>query len=604
MGIAVTSIRLHVGRRHLSPLGRVARIVPDVTGIDKTFDYLVPDEMASVVELGSRVRVSLHGRRVGGWVIELLDASDEVSPDALKPLVKSSGIGPSADLIDLARWASWRWCAGRLRPFLVVASPPVVVHRPATPRRTVVRVEPTSPATSSLIAEGGGVLRLPPTADHLPAVLSAARVGPALVVCPSVDSARVLSHRIRRTGVSVALIPEDWAQARGGVDVVIGARGAAFAPCPDLAVAVVLDENDESLQEERSPTWHARDVVVERCRRVGAVPVLVSAVPTLEAWAGLGRRGENVKSPGRERERRAWPGVEVVDRSEQEPWRRTLVSSELIEVLRDENIRVACVINTKGMARLLACRSCRSVARCSECDGALVESSEGPLECSRCGSTRPRVCASCGSSDLARVKPGTTRLRDELERAAQRTVVEVTASTVDVDDTAADIFIGTEAVLHRVRRVDVVVFLDLDAELLAPRYRAREQIWTLVARAARAVGPSGRILLQTTLVDHDTVRSLAALDLDGAVAAEWERRVALSLPPVSTLAVVEGDDLDEIRIALSTYERIEVGRVEDHLLVRARDATTLADAWNDIRVARDTNQRRRTTRIAVDPPRI
>ncbi|MGA1756099.1 MAG: hypothetical protein ACO4BV_11545, partial [Ilumatobacteraceae bacterium] len=154
MGVAVTSRRFHVGRRPLSPLGRVARIVPDVTGIDKTFDYLVPDEMDSVVELGSRVRVSLHGRRVGGWVVELMDTSDEVSSDVLKPIVKSSGIGPSGDLIDLARWASWRWCAGRLRPFLVVASPPVVVHRSATPRRTSVRAEPTSPATTTLIADG------------------------------------------------------------------------------------------------------------------------------------------------------------------------------------------------------------------------------------------------------------------------------------------------------------------------------------------------------------------------------------------------------------------------------------------------------------------
>jgi len=596
VGVAVTSRRFHVGRRPLSPLGRVARIVPDVTGIDKTFDYLVPDEMDSVVELGSRVRVSLHGRRVGGWVVELMDTSDEVSSDVLKPIVKSSGIGPSGDLIDLARWASWRWCAGRLRPFLVVASPPVVVHRSATPRRTSVRAEPTSPATTTLIADGGGVLRLPPTVDQLPSILSAARVGPTLVVCPSVDMARVLSHRIRRTGVTVALVPEDWAQARGGADVVIGARGAAFAPCPDMAVALVLDENDESLQEERSPTWHARDVVIERCRRAGAVPVLVSAVPSVQAWVGLGRRGDAVTSPDVERERRAWPRIEVIDRSDQEPWKRSLLSSELIEVLRDDATRVACVINTKGMARLLACRACRAVARCSSCDGALVESTEGSLECSRCLSLRPRVCAACGSSDLARVKPGTTRLRDELERAALRKVVEVTASTVDLDDAAADVFIGTEAVLHRVRRVDVVVFLDLDAELLAPRFRAREQVWTLVARAARLVGAAGRVLLQTTLVEHDTVKALGTLDLDTAVAAEWERREALSLPPASTLAIVEGEDLDDCRTRLASNEGIDVSLVDDHLLVRARDAATLADAWSGVRS--------RSARIVVDPSRI
>ena len=604
MGVVVTSRRLHVGRRPLSPLGRVARIVPDVTGIDKTFDYLVPDEMNSVLEIGSRVRVSLHGRRVGGWVVDLMDASDEVSERALKPILKSSGIGPDREIVELAQWASWRWCAGRLRPFLVAASPSVVVHRPATTRRTTVVAEPASPATTALVAEGGGVLRLPPTADHLPAILAAARVGSTLVVCPSIDMARVLSHRVRRTGVSVALLPEDWAQARGGGDVVIGARTAAWAPCPGMAVAMVLDENDESLQEERSPTWHARDVVIERCRRVGAVPVLVSPTPSVEAWSEVGRHGDAVRSPAVERERRSWPSVEIVDTSDQEPWKRSLVSSELIEVLRDDSTRVACVINTKGLARLSACRQCRSLARCTSCDGALVEATEGQLTCSRCSTSRPRVCASCGSSDLSRVRPGTTRLREELERAAHRSVIEVTASSLDLDDASADVFVGTEAVLHRVRRLDVVVFLDLDAELLAPRFRAREQVWTLVARAARSVGSSGRVVLQTALPEHDTVKYLATLDLDGAVASEWDRRRSLDLPPTSTLAVVDGDDLDELVRALSPVEGLTAGLVDGRVILRARDLITLADAWVGIRADHGTERRARNWRIAVDPPRI
>ncbi|MEZ5168309.1 MAG: hypothetical protein R2695_18215 [Acidimicrobiales bacterium] len=35
--------------------------------------------------------------------------------------------------------------------------------------------------------------------------------------------------------------------------------------------------------------------------------------------------------------------------------------------------------------------------------------------------------------------------------------------------------IGTEAVLHRIDRADVVAFLEFDQELLAPRQRAAEQ---------------------------------------------------------------------------------------------------------------------------------
>lgn len=560
--------------------------------------------MIGIVETGSRVRVSLHGRRVGGWVVDLVDESDEVDHDALKPIVMSSGIGPSTDVVELGRWASRRWCAGRLRPFLVVASPPVVVHRPATPRRTRVVAEPTSPATTSLIERGGGVLRLPPTVDHLPSILSAARVGPTLVVCPSVDTARVLSHRLRRTGVSVALVPEDWAQARGGADVVIGARGAAFAPCPDLRVALVLDEHDEGLQEERTPTWHARDVIVERCRRVGATAVLISAVPSVEAWSSLGECGGRVVAPDRERERRAWPGVEIVDVGDQEPWKRSLVSSPLVQELRDESRRVVCVVNTKGQARTSACRSCRVLARCTGCDAAVVEMDQDVFVCPRCDTRRPRVCASCGSTSMARVRPGTSRLRDELERAAQRRVVEVTSSTGEIDDTSADVFVGTEAVLHRVRRADTVVFVDVDSELLAPRFRSREQMWSLVARAARLVGAGGRILLQTSLVDHDTVRAMAELDLDGSVRAEWERRRGLGLPPFSTLAVVDGDELSAWSQELSSVDGVAITELDGRLLIRASDPFVLAEAWSAARTRLDKDARARRVRIAVDPPRV
>jgi hypothetical protein len=43
---------------------RVARVLPDVRGIDKEFDYSMPDDMDERAEVGTIVRVALHGRRV------------------------------------------------------------------------------------------------------------------------------------------------------------------------------------------------------------------------------------------------------------------------------------------------------------------------------------------------------------------------------------------------------------------------------------------------------------------------------------------------------------------------------------------------------------
>jgi primosomal protein N' (replication factor Y) (superfamily II helicase) len=249
----------------------VARVLPDVTGLGKTFDYVVPDVLVGAAVPGAVVRIELSGRRVGGWIVEL-DPPDARPAESLKPLAKVTGFGPAIELLDLSEWAATRW-AGRRRHFLAAASPERAVTAIPASQRTGRVVEPRSPASTALLEGGGGLLRLPPTSDATPAIMSAVALGPALVVVPTHDRALLLAASLRRAGLSVAVVPHDWSAAAGGVDVVIGSRVAAWAPCPDLAAAVVIDEHDEALQDEGSPTWHARDVVVERARRAGAARV-------------------------------------------------------------------------------------------------------------------------------------------------------------------------------------------------------------------------------------------------------------------------------------------------------------------------------------------
>ncbi|MEN9802861.1 MAG: putative primosomal protein n [Actinomycetota bacterium] len=571
----------------------VVEVVPDVTGIDRTFDYFVPDELKGSIEVGCKVRVNLNGRRVGGWVVSCTP-NMEPNESELKPILKFSGIGPDATVVSLSRWAANRWCVGKLRPFLVTASPHTVVSRASPSRRTKVVASPVSPAASELLREGGGVLRLPPTHDQLPAVLSAAHMGPTLVVCATVDASRVMAARLKRAGISVALMPHEWNSARGGVDVVIGARSAAFAPCPDLAAAVVLDEHEESLQEERMPTWHAREILAERCRENDAPLLLISASPTV-----VGSHSRKVLAPPPERERAGWPSVEVIDRSAEPVWSRSLVSAELIDVLRDRSLRVVCISNTKGLARLLGCRSCGDLVRCEACSSTLVELEDGRLECPVCHLSRPPVCAVCSSTAISRLRPGVTRLREELEKAANRPVAKIESGDIVVDEASHDVFVGTSATLHRIHRADVVVFLDFDRELLAPRFQAHEQAMALLVRAARLVGPrnrKGRILIQTSFADHDVVR--AAVEGNPAILteAETERRRDLGLPPFSTLAVVEGDGVDRCVEGLANAQGLVISRHRGRAIIRAVDHRSLSDAWASL-----SSVIRSTVRIEVDP---
>ena len=556
----------------------VARVLPDVTGLDRAFDYLVPDALAPASTLGAIVRVELSGRRIRGWIVEL-DPPDDRPADplepivrepitrraiALKPIMKVTGCGPPAELVELSEWAAVRW-AGRRRHFLGAASPErVVVSVPAS-QRTGRVVDPRSPASSALLEAGGGVLRLPPTSDPKPAIMSAVALGPTLVVVPAVDQSMLLGAALRRSGLSVAVGPGDWAIAAGGVDVVIGTRLAAWAPCPDLAAIVVIDEHDEALQEEGSPTWHARDVVIERGRRCGAGVLLVSPCPTLTAL----EHGRLTRPPV-ERERRGWPIVDVIDRTDEEPWKRSLISSRLIDHLRDDARTVVCVSNTPGRARLLACRTCRAITRCERCDAAVVLTDDERLLCPRCDTERPPVCLECGAGRFANLRPGVTRLREELEAAAGRGVVEVTGSGPD-QLPAVGVYVGTEAVLHRVAHADTVAFLDLDRELLAPRYRAAEQAMALIVRAARLAGPrerGGRLLLQTFLPHHDVVQAALLADPGRIVEPERARRRMLGLPPYGALAEIAGAGSDEFVASIPPTEGVMIAGVDGHHVAR------------------------------------
>ena len=87
--------------------------------------------------------------------------------------------------------------------------------------------------------------------------------------------------KLKRAGFDAALAPRDWEKSAAG-NVTVGARAAAWTPIPKVDSVLVLDEHDESYQEEAAPTWNARDVAIERAKRDGSPWVVASSCPSLE----------------------------------------------------------------------------------------------------------------------------------------------------------------------------------------------------------------------------------------------------------------------------------------------------------------------------------
>jgi primosomal protein N' (replication factor Y) len=574
------------------------------------------------VRVGTIVRVPLHGRRVRGWIV-----ADGVEPHAdaseLRPLAKVVSAGPPRDVVDLCRWTAWRY-AGPLPLLLRSASPPNVVDAARRPEAgtAVYPPRPVPEGLDELTTQPRSVVVWPPAAERRDLLRSlVADEGSTIVVVPDAHEAGAVAQDLRRCGRHVIVARGDdadavrtarWDEARAGACVVVGGRVAVLAPVPDVAAFAVLDDADEALKEERAPTWNARELALQRAKDAGARCTFVSPAPTLEAEAGTGA----LLRAGRLRERDGWPRIDVVDLRDEPPG-RGLFSDALTAALRaalDRDAAAVCVLNRKGRARLLTCRTCGRVAQCEVCDAAVAEA-DGGFVCARCGTQRPSICLHCHGTRFAARRPGITRVREELSALLPRTAVgQVDATTPEVPD--APVLIGTEAVLHRVgalrRRVEVVAFLELDQELLAPRYRAAEQALWLLVRAARIVGGRrgpGHVLVQTRVPDHEVIAAVSAADPTIVADAERARRRVLGFPPFGGLAEVSGapDAVDRACDALRAVPGLRVlgptaAGTAARALVQAPSTDALCDtlATVDLTAARTLGR----VRIDVDPLRV
>lgn len=562
-----------------------------MSGIDKVFDYIVPEGMAGVA-VGSVVRVVLNNRRIDGWVTALgvtgEPGFDAVPRERLAPVLSVAGLGVDPVVSDMSEWVAARWCGPRRN---VLAS--------ATPSRKGARtshefhgtfVDPgdeVSAAARSVLDAGGGVLMVPPLASALSAVIAAAAGGTVLVVCPTLRMARLGAAHLRRRGLTTAELPDEVEAALAGRDVVIGARSAVLSPCTGLAAIVVVDEHEESLHEERVPTWWAAEVALERGQRAGVPVLLTSAVPSARAEM-LG--GRAVATTTKE-----WPAVAIVDLNEV-PVRGSLLSTEALDAVRTSPARSLLVLNTKGTARLVACKRCRNLIVCAVC-GSTVTVDGGVARCGTCRQEGTGACGSCGSTGTVNVRPGTARIADEVARATGVVVHEVTADSDDIGG-SADAWVGTDALLHRVRDAGAVVFLDIDRDLSAPRSSAPREVLAAVARAARIVGRNGRVIIQSRQPGHPLLVALCSGDVRAWLDDDVALRRRLMLPPFTEVAVL-GFDESPSAASLPSMDGIDSSVEGKEVLVRTTDSSSLAAF---VALVRSTAKGR--VRVAVNPPRF
>ena len=346
---------------------------------------------------------------------------------------------------------------------------------------------------------------------------------------------------------------DEWQRLKSGeATVCVGPRSAVFAPLDDIGLIVVDEEHDPSYKQESDPRYDAREVARHRAANADALLVFGTATPRPETWSSFERIDLESRVDGL-----GMPPVEIVDMREADPragviHQRTL---DALSAVRRAGGKAIVMINRRGFAPWLICRTCGHHWGCPNCDVSLIVHRESDqLICHHCSHAEPlpRRCEECGGSTLAQSGAGTQRIERLLAEAMEpMPVFRLDADTsagpgghgrvlAAFDAAPSAILVGTQMVAkgHDFPEVTLSVILDADATLRFPDFRAEERTFSLVTQLAGRSGrgrAGGRVIVQTLAPDAASIRAAAQHDSPGFLEGELERRRRLDYPPYSNL---------------------------------------------------------------------
>ncbi len=393
----------------------------------------------------------------------------------------------------------------------------------------------------------------------------------AIVLVPEISLTPQTKRRFRARFPAVAVLHShlnaaerhaEWQRiAAGGVQVVVGARSAVFAPLPHLGLIVIDEEHESSFKQESAPRYHAREVAARRAAQLHIPLVLGSATPSLESWQRA-QAGEYhlARLPARV-EDRPLPTVRVVDlRDELRHGSNRMgaisgrLGHEMTAALKDRG-QVILLLNRRGFSTHMQCPACGNVVRCPQCDIALTHHRDAERAiCHYCNyqTPAPRACPECRFSGIRFGGYGTQRLEEEVRRRFPQARLQ----RMDTDTMRApgsheevlerfrrheiDVLLGTQMIAKGLDFPDVTLVgvINADSALHFADFRAAERTFQLVTQVAGRTGRGsrlGRVLVQSFSPDHPAITAAAQQHFERFAQCELPQRQQFFYPPFASL---------------------------------------------------------------------
>ncbi|WP_028081237.1 primosomal protein N' [Solimonas soli] len=398
----------------------------------------------------------------------------------------------------------------------------------------------------------------------------------ALVLVPEISLTPQLTERLRErlgprvlsfhSGMSEGEREQAWLAARAGVaPVIVGTRSAVFVPFARLGLIIVDEEHDPSYKQQDGFRYSARDLAIVRARRLQAEVILGSATPSLESLHNA-RSGRYRAVRLRERvHAQPPPRIGLLDvRGQALAHGLSPALLGALDACLERGEQALLFINRRGYAPMLLCHACGWRAACTACDARLtLHRGRGRLICHHCGAQQsvPKVCPSCGQSELMPLGQGTERIEQALANRYPRKRIERLDSDrlgkrhelerllADVRAQTIDVLVGTQILAkgHDFPNLSLVGIVSADQALYGADFRAIErmgQLVTQVAGRAGRAGQAGEVWLQTHEPQHPLLRTLVERGYDALADALLEERAMARLPPYAHLALLRAESED------------------------------------------------------------
>ena len=364
---------------------------------------------------------------------------------------------------------------------------------------------------------------------------------------------------------------DQWKRVKtGGAKVVVGTRSAVFAPCPQLGLVILDEEQEHSYKSESTPRYSAKEVALWRGIKENALVLLGSATPSVESMF-YAKSGIYTLYTLKERfGGRKLPTVEIVDMKEELRSGNDASLSYRLQDAIGENTEKGkqsiLFLNRRGNSRALVCVDCRSIPECPRCNVRLTfHSANSRLMCHYCGHSEPAPTRCQCGGPMKQLGTGTQKVQEELQMLFPGIAVDRmdtdTVSAVNTHEKILDHFknenipvlIGTQMVAKGLNlpNVTLVGVLDADLGLYIDSFRAAETTFNMLTQVVGRAGrgdSEGKAWLQTMNPQHKVITLAANQDYDGFYDLEIGLRRVQNVPPFGDLATVTFTGMDEARV--------------------------------------------------------